>query len=82
MLRMALKYYWLLTVSWLNLVITTSSLAPPPDIAAFPDSVNCLGGSLKDVRTPDKLIDGYHDTTEGAHMWLAPVLPDIVSPTP
>ena len=58
----------------------TSSLAPPPDIAAFPDSVNCLGGALKDVRTPDKLIDGYHDTTEGTHMWLAPILPDIVSP--
>lgn len=36
---------------------------------------------VKDVRTPDKLIDSYHDTTEGTHMWLAPILPDIVSPT-
>jgi len=43
-------------------------------------SVNSLGDVVKDVRTPDKLIDGYHDTTEGAHMWLAPILPDIVSP--
>lgn len=60
------------------------SLAPPTtlDIAAFPESVNSLGATISDVRTPDKLIDGYHDTTEGAHMWLAPILPDIVSPTP
>lgn len=58
------------------------SLTPGgPDIAAFPDSVNVLGGVAKDVRTPDKLIDGYHDTTEGAHMWLAPILPDTVSHT-
>ena len=57
------------------------SLAPSPDIAAFPESVNSLGGPVIDVRTPDKLIDSYHDTTEGAHMWLAPILPDIVSPT-
>ena len=33
-----------------------------------------------DVRTPDKLIDGCYDTTEGGHMWLAPILPDVVSP--
>ena len=32
-----------------------------------------------DVRTPEKLIDGCHDTMEGGHMWLAPILPDIVS---
>ena len=56
------------------------SLAPLPDIAAFPESVNSLGGPVIDVRTPDKLIDYYHDTTEGAHMWLVPILPDIVSP--
>ena len=48
------------------------------DIAAFPSSVNVLEGIHGDVRTPDKLIDGENDTVEGAHMWLAPLLPGIV----
>lgn len=49
------------------------------DIAAFPDSVNVLGGVSGDVRTPDKLVDGVCDTDDGRHMWLAPILPDVVS---
>lgn len=50
------------------------------DIAAYPDSVNVLNPNQQtDVRTPDKLIDGINDTNDGAHMWLAPVLPSIVS---
>ena len=48
------------------------------DIAAYPDSVNVLEGVENDVRTPDKLIDGVSDTTDGCHMWLAPILPGIV----
>ena len=55
------------------------SLADYADMAAFPDSVNVLQGVDNDVRTPDKLIDGVNDTEEGSHMWLAPVLPGIVS---
>ena len=48
------------------------------DIAAYPDSVNVLETVQNDVRTPDKLIDGVSDTTDGCHMWLAPILPGIV----
>ena len=50
----------------------------PPDIAAFPDSVNILDNVSGDVRTPDKLIDGVNSTHDGRHMWLAPVLPGLV----
>ncbi|NXA41573.1 K0556 protein, partial [Eudromia elegans] len=49
------------------------------NIAAFPDSVNILEDASGDVRTPDKLIDGVNDTTDGRHMWLAPVLPGVVN---
>ncbi|NWH67216.1 K0556 protein, partial [Geococcyx californianus] len=49
------------------------------NIAAFPDSVNVLEDVSGDVRTPDKLIDGVNDTTDGRHMWLAPVLPGLVN---
>ena len=49
------------------------------DISAYPDSVNVLENITSDVRTPDKLIDGLNDTTDGGHMWLAPILPSIVS---
>ena len=49
------------------------------DIAAYPDSVNVLDNVSNDARTPDKLIDGFNDTNDGRHMWLAPVLPTIVS---
>lgn len=48
------------------------------DIAAYPDSVNVLENVENDMRTPDKLIDGISDTTDGCHMWLAPILPGIV----
>lgn len=49
------------------------------NIAAFPESVNVLEGVRGDVRTPDKLVDGVWDTDDGKHMWLAPILPDIVN---
>ena len=49
------------------------------DISAYPDSVNVLDKIQNDVRTPDKLIDGINDTQDGGHMWLAPILPSIVS---
>ncbi|KAK2174808.1 hypothetical protein NP493_776g01043 [Ridgeia piscesae] len=49
------------------------------DIAAYPDSVNVLETVQNDVRTPDKLIDGVSDTTDGCHMWLAPILPGILN---
>lgn len=49
------------------------------DISAYPDSVNVLENISNDVRTPDKLIDGVNDTMDGGHMWLAPILPNIVS---
>lgn len=55
-----------------------SSASWPPDIAAFPDSVNVLDNVSGDVRTPDKLIDGVNSTHDGRHMWLAPVLPGLV----
>jgi len=48
------------------------------DISAYPDSVNVLPDVSNDVRTPDKLIDGVNDTSDGRHMWLAPILPNIV----
>ncbi|XP_068610713.1 katanin-interacting protein [Brachionichthys hirsutus] len=49
------------------------------NIAAFPDSVNALDSVSGDVRTPDKLIDGVNSTTDGRHVWLAPVLPGLVN---
>ncbi|XP_065540084.1 katanin-interacting protein isoform X3 [Lathamus discolor] len=49
------------------------------NIAAFPDSVNILEDVSGDVRTPDKLIDRVNDTTDGRHMWLAPILPGLVN---
>ncbi|XP_055994774.1 katanin-interacting protein [Sorex fumeus] len=49
------------------------------NIAAFPDSVNALDGVCGDVRTPDKLVDQVNDTSDGRHMWLAPILPGLVN---
>ncbi|KAK6643303.1 hypothetical protein RUM43_004808 [Polyplax serrata] len=49
------------------------------NISAHPESVNILDGINNDVRTPDKLIDGVNDTTDGRHMWLAPVLPFTIN---
>ncbi|NXJ80810.1 K0556 protein, partial [Trogon melanurus] len=49
------------------------------NIAAFPDSVNILEDVSGDIRTPDKLIDRVNDTTDGRHMWLAPLLPGLVN---
>lgn len=54
-------------------------LMPCGYIAAFPDSVNVLEDVSGDIRTPDKLIDRVNDTTDGRHMWLAPVLPGLVN---
>ncbi|XP_046573388.1 katanin-interacting protein-like isoform X2 [Haliotis rubra] len=49
------------------------------NISAFPESCNVLDNINNDVRTPDKLIDGQNGTTDGKHMWLAPLLPSIVN---
>ncbi|XP_061197501.1 katanin-interacting protein-like [Saccostrea echinata] len=49
------------------------------NIAAYPDSVNVLANVQNDVRTPDKLIDGVNSTTDGRHMWLAPILPTTLN---
>ncbi|XP_013084186.2 katanin-interacting protein-like isoform X2 [Biomphalaria glabrata] len=49
------------------------------NIAAYPDSVNVLDNVINDARTPDKLIDGFNDTNDGRHMWLAPILPSIIN---
>ena len=49
------------------------------DISAHPNSVNVLEQIQNDIRTPDKLIDGVNDTMDGHHMWLAPILPGVVS---
>lgn len=49
------------------------------DISAYPDSVNVLNDKTNDTRTPDKLIDGVLDTSDGSHMWLAPILPSILN---
>ncbi|KAL3876809.1 hypothetical protein ACJMK2_034603 [Sinanodonta woodiana] len=49
------------------------------NISAYPDSVNVLDNVTNDVRTPDKLIDGCNDSTEGNHSWLAPILPNILN---
>ncbi|ELU03431.1 hypothetical protein CAPTEDRAFT_135076 [Capitella teleta] len=49
------------------------------NISAHPDSVNVLEGISQDIRTPDKLIDGNYDTMDGRHMWLAPILPNLLN---
>lgn len=49
------------------------------DISAYPSSVNILDGIENDARTVDKLIDGVNDTSDGRHMWLAPIMPGEVS---
>ncbi|XP_022250480.1 protein KIAA0556-like isoform X2 [Limulus polyphemus] len=49
------------------------------NIAAYPDSVNVLESISDDVRTPDKLIDGVNNTSDACHMWLAPLLPDVLN---
>ncbi|XP_034297276.1 katanin-interacting protein isoform X2 [Pantherophis guttatus] len=54
-------------------------LMPCGYIAAFPDSVNVLEGVCGDIRTPDKLIDGVNHSSDGRHMWLAPILPGLVN---
>ncbi|XP_039251765.2 katanin-interacting protein-like [Styela clava] len=48
------------------------------NIAAFPESINILSGISDDARTPDKLIDGVNDTYDPQHMWLSPIIPNVV----
>lgn len=48
------------------------------DISCWPSSVNILQSNKNDIRTPEKLIDGFNDTMDGSHMWLAPILPSEV----
>ncbi|KAG7312080.1 hypothetical protein JYU34_001532 [Plutella xylostella] len=45
------------------------------NVCAYPASVNVLEAVSRDVRTPDKLIDGDNASLDGAHSWLAPILP-------
>uniref|UniRef100_A0A915MDD3 KATNIP domain-containing protein n=1 Tax=Meloidogyne javanica TaxID=6303 RepID=A0A915MDD3_MELJA len=40
----------------------------PQNLAAFPESVNCLTSVKDDPRTSDKLIDGCNDTNKPYHM--------------
>lgn len=49
------------------------------DICAYPESINVLPGVCGDIRTPDKLIDGITDDDEGAHSWLAPIIPKCLN---
>ncbi|CAF4520338.1 unnamed protein product [Rotaria sp. Silwood2] len=50
------------------------------NIAAYPHSVNSLNpGADDDVRTPDKLIDGENDETDGTHCWIAPILANVIN---
>uniref|UniRef100_A0A914I8Z4 KATNIP domain-containing protein n=1 Tax=Globodera rostochiensis TaxID=31243 RepID=A0A914I8Z4_GLORO len=48
----------------------------PQNLAAFPESVNCLAGVSGDPRSSDKLIDGVNDTAKAHNMWLTPILPN------
>ncbi|KAL3114561.1 hypothetical protein niasHT_014368 [Heterodera trifolii] len=48
----------------------------PQNLAAFPESVNCLARVCGDPRSSDKLIDGVNDTAKARHMWLTPILPN------
>ena len=41
--------------------------------------MNILDGVCGDVRTPDKLVDSVCEAGDGRHMWLAPILPGVVS---
>jgi hypothetical protein len=41
-------------------------------IMAKPSSVKDLPDMTGDIRTPDKLIDGFNNTKDDQHMWLAP----------
>lgn len=45
------------------------------DVCAHPESVNVLPNVSGDIRTPDKLIDGFNADHSGAHSWLAPIIP-------
>lgn len=63
---------------WKRLCLKNTLVFTLADIAAYPESVNVLSENASDVRTPDKLIDGVNDTVDGRHMWLAPILPNIV----
>lgn len=38
-----------------------------------------LPGVSGDVRTPDKLIDGVNDRSDGSHSWLVPVIPKCLN---
>lgn len=42
-----------------------------------PPSVNVLPGYEKDVRTPEKLVNGQNETFNDGDMWLAPLITDL-----
>ncbi|XP_031353180.1 protein KIAA0556-like isoform X2 [Photinus pyralis] len=49
------------------------------NICAYPESINVLPNVSGDIRTPDKLIDGVYFDTDGAHSWLAPIVPECLN---
>ncbi|ESN97212.1 hypothetical protein HELRODRAFT_178333 [Helobdella robusta] len=49
------------------------------NLAAYPPSINCLEGVFNDIRTVDKLVDGFNDSLDGKHSWLAPILPQTIN---
>lgn len=61
-----------------NLSVFQNLLKCILDISAYPSDVNILVGIDNDVRTPDKLVNGINDTSDGSNMWLAPILPSEV----
>ncbi|XP_037074470.1 LOW QUALITY PROTEIN: katanin-interacting protein-like [Pollicipes pollicipes] len=65
--------------TWGDLYYTDPAHWQEWTVAAYPDSVNVLDNVSGDVRTPDKLVDGVNNTMDGRHMWLAPILPDMIN---
>lgn len=55
---------------------------PPPNEPGTPDPLSALPRPILhtgDVRTVDKLVDGTSNTSDDAHMWLAPVKRQLTS---
>lgn len=50
-----------------------------PRIRAEPSSVSILEGMQNDPRTADKLIDGFNETADETHTWLAPFQSSVLS---
>ena len=50
-----------------------------PRVRAEPASVSILEGMQNDPRTADKLIDGFNETADETHTWLAPFQSNVLS---